>query len=59
MTVFAPYEDPEICVVVYIPNGIAGDRGATTVRAVVEYYLDEKYAEGEIHELPQENSWVN
>lgn len=58
MTVFAPYEDPEICVVVYIPNGIAGDRGSSTVRAVVEHYLDEKYAPGEISEIPGENSWI-
>lgn len=39
---FAPYEEPEIAVVVYIPNGYAGARAAYTVEKIVSLYLDRK-----------------
>lgn len=41
---FAPYENPEIAIVVYIPNGYSGGMASGTVKAIVEYYLDQKYA---------------
>lgn len=40
---FAPYEKPEIAIVVFIPNGYAGAESSITVKAIVEYYLDLKY----------------
>lgn len=40
---FAPYEKPEIAIVVCIPNGYAGAMSSITVKAIVEYYLDLKY----------------
>lgn len=45
MVAFAPYEDPEIAVVVYIPNGFNGGDAATTIKGVVAYYLDQKQIE--------------
>lgn len=42
---FAPYEKPEIAIVVCIPNGYAGAMSSITVKAIVEYYLDLKYKE--------------
>lgn len=46
---FAPYDDPEIAVVVYIPNGYAGSRAAYTVEKIVSLYLDRK------EQLPSDN----
>lgn len=37
---FAPIDDPQIVVVVYIPNGYAGGLSAYTCRTVIDYYLD-------------------
>ena len=42
---FAPYDDPEIAVVVYIPNGYKGSNAIPTAREILEYYLDRKYGE--------------
>lgn len=39
---FAPYDEPEIAVVVFIPNGYAGSRAAYTVEKIVSMYLDRK-----------------
>ena len=39
---FAPYDNPEIAVVVFIPNGYAGARAAYTVEKIVSMYLDRK-----------------
>ncbi len=39
---FAPYDDPEIAVVVSIPNGWAGARAYTTIQEVIQFYLDRK-----------------
>ena len=54
---FAPYEKPEIAVVVYIPNGYSGSRASSTVKSIVEYYLDMKYAT-EDDSVPGENTVV-
>ena len=37
---FAPIDDPQIVVVVYIPNGYAGGLSAYTCKTVIDYYLD-------------------
>ncbi len=39
---FAPYDEPEIAVVVYIPNGLGGTYAVPAVRDIIEYYLDGK-----------------
>ncbi len=41
---FAPYDDPEIAVVVSIPNGWAGARAYITIQEVIQFYLDRKTA---------------
>jgi len=38
----APYEDPEICVVVFIPSGLSGGMASIAARDFVEWYLDQK-----------------
>lgn len=42
---YAPREDPKIAVVVYLPRGYSGSKGAYTVQKVVEYYLDNLYGD--------------
>ncbi len=42
MIAFAPYEDPEIAMCVYIPNGYSGSSCSITVREVMEYYMDQR-----------------
>jgi penicillin-binding protein 2 len=40
---FAPYDKPEIAVVVFIPNGYKGSDSAYTAKEIVKYYLDKKF----------------
>ncbi len=54
---YAPYDEPEIAIVVYIPNGYSGSRASSTVKDIVEYYLDLKYAT-EDDTLPTDNTVV-
>ena len=54
---FAPYENPEIAIVVYIPNGRSGSYASSTVKEIVEYYLDLKYSV-EDDSLPYDNTIV-
>ncbi len=54
---FAPYENPEIAIVTYIPNGYSGSMASSTVKEIVEYYLDKKYAV-ENNNVPGENTIV-
>lgn len=54
---FAPYEEPEIAIVTYIPNGYSGSMASSTVKEIVEYYLDKKYAV-ENNTVPGENTIV-
>jgi penicillin-binding protein 2 len=37
---FTPYNDPEIAVVSYIPNGLGGTYAIPAARDIIEYYLD-------------------
>lgn len=39
---FAPFENPEIVVVVYVPYGLSGAMSATAAKGVIEYYLESK-----------------
>jgi len=38
----APFEAPEICVVVFIPSGLSGGMASLAARDFVEWYLDQK-----------------
>ena len=39
MVAFAPFENPEIAICVYIPHGYSGAYCSITIREIVEYYL--------------------
>ena len=42
---FAPFDQPEIAIAVYIKNGLSGGLAAYTAKEMVEYYLDNKLIE--------------
>lgn len=42
---YAPRDNPQIAVVVYLPRGYSGSKGAYTAQKVVEYYLDNLYGQ--------------
>jgi penicillin-binding protein 2 len=44
---FAPFDDPEIAIVVYIPHGTSGSKSAYTARQILQYYMDRKKADGQ------------
>lgn len=52
---FAPYDDPEIAVVSYIPNGVMGKQAVPVGRDIIEYYLDGKQEKPE-RLIPSSNS---
>ena len=54
---FAPYDEPEIAIVVFIPSGYAGGYSGYTVRVIAEHYLDQKY-NTETDEVPEQDSII-
>ncbi|MBD5558938.1 MAG: hypothetical protein HDQ87_01055 [Clostridia bacterium] len=52
---FAPYDEPEIAVVIYIPNGMSGVSASPAARDIIGYYLDCKLEEKQT-ELPAPNT---
>lgn len=54
---FAPYDKPEIAIVVFIPSGYAGGYSGYTVRVIAEHYLDQKY-NTQTDEVPEKDSIV-
>lgn len=54
---YAPRENPEIAVVIYIPNGIGGSHAEPAAKEIIEYYLDGKTEETGTA-LPSENTLV-
>ncbi len=47
MVAFAPFENPEIAIAVYIPHGYSGSYCSITIREIVEYYLDHRSLGGD------------
>lgn len=52
---FTPYEDTEIVVVVYLPNGMKGSNAANAAHDIMQYYLEGQ----EEPETPAEDPAVN
>ncbi len=52
---FAPYEKPEIAVVVFIPAGQSGALASAAARDFVGFYLEQKQNEGKQIDLPSGN----
>ncbi len=54
---FAPYDEPEIAVVIYVPYGMSGAKVAEAAKNVVGYYLDTKVEDAALI-LPAPNALV-
>ncbi len=39
---FAPYDDPQIAVVIFVPHGYQGLLSAYTAKEVIQYYMDKQ-----------------
>ncbi len=55
MIAFAPYEEPEIAVCVYIPHGYGGAYCSLTVRDIIDYYMENRLLDQE-DLMPPSNS---
>ena len=55
---FAPFDKPEIAVVVYIPHGYKGGLASYTAREIVQYYMDQRQVESPVVNLPNMNTLV-
>ena len=53
---FAPYENPEIAVACFIPNGYSGSEACKAPRDFIKWYLDQKELRGVDYNLPIGNS---
>ena len=42
----APKDDPEIAVVLFVPNGLSDSKVYDTAKAIITYYFDNKELEG-------------
>jgi penicillin-binding protein 2 len=48
-----PREDPEIAIVVFIPNGLSGSSGAVAIEDIVTYWYERREAEAAQNEAAQ------
>ena len=53
---FAPYDNPEIAVVSFIPNGYSGGEASPAARDFIEWYLDQETLRTVDYDLPSGNS---
>jgi penicillin-binding protein 2 len=53
---FAPFENPEIAIAVFIPNGYSGGNASIAARDFVEKYLDMKNLRTVDYDLPYGNT---
>ena len=53
---FAPYENPEIAVAVFIPNGYSGGNASLAAREFIQWYLDQENLRTVDYDLPVGNS---
>ena len=53
---FAPYENPEIAVACFIPNGYSGSEASKAPRDFIEWYMDQKDLRTNDFILPAGNS---
>ncbi len=52
---FAPYENPEIAIVVFIPSGYSGGEASKAAREFVTWYMDQKTLRTDTAEFPAGN----
>ncbi len=52
---FVPYENPEIVIVSFVPNGYSGAEASPAARAFIEWYMNQKTLRTEESDLPGGN----
>jgi len=52
---FAPFDQPEIAIVVYLPHGYSGANACSTAKEMIAYYLERKAESGQAEILPEVN----
>lgn len=57
LCLLAPRTDPEIAVVIFLPNGLSDTKGFPTAKTIVSHYFNTKY--GEQTTSPEEGTLVN
>lgn len=55
---FAPYDEPEIAIVAYVPHGYKGGLSSIVARDIVQFYMDEKKVVAE-QTIPDFNSLID
>ncbi len=53
---FAPFENPEIAVAVFIPNGLSGGNASLAAREFIEWYMDQSTLRTTDYSLPLGNT---
>jgi len=53
---FAPLENPEIAIAVFIPNGYSGGYASPAARDFIQWYMDQKTLRTTDYVLPSGNS---
>lgn len=53
---FAPYDEPEIAVAVFIPNGFSGGEASLAAREFIDWYMNQKNLRTTDYTLPYGNS---
>ena len=53
---YVPYENPEIAIACFIPNGYSGSEASIAPKAFIEWYMKQKTLRGVDPELPRGNS---
>lgn len=56
LVTFAPYDNPEIAIAVFIPNGYSGGYASPAARAFIQWYMDQKTLRTTDYVLPSGNS---
>ena len=54
--IFAPYENPEIAIAVFIPSGFSGGNASVAARDFIDWYLNQKTLRTVDYDLPSGNS---
>ena len=47
MVAYAPNDNPEIAICVYIPHGYSGSYCSLTIRDIIDYYLEHRLLDSE------------
>lgn len=53
---FAPYDNPEIAIAVFIPNGYSGGEASLAAKEFIDWYMNQRTLRTTDYVLPSGNS---